>query len=151
MYVTGMMLSSCLTTDSFRRDDCSFGNSYHNNSSNTNKPLLQHHNSQMCFYWSRVLNLYSGKDIFHVSFIWKARVERNYIRNHPFCHDTDFHFPWGLFKMCILQSVSKTSLGQDFNTHRWTINRKWAFEASVNIHCVKSTSEKSIPYEFLGL
>lgn len=93
---------------------CSLGSSYCNhNSNNTNKLLLQHRSSQMCFYWSRILNFQSGKHIFHISFIWKAWVERDYIRNHPFCHDTDFYFPLGPFKICVLQSVSKTNSGQD--------------------------------------
>lgn len=30
-----------------------------------------------------------------------------------FCHDTDFYFPLGPFKICVLQSVSKTNSGQD--------------------------------------
>lgn len=75
----------------------SFGN--YGNNSNINKPLLQHHGSQVCFYWSRILNFYSGKDMENIFFIWKAQMERDYIINHPLCHDTNFHFPLGLFKM----------------------------------------------------
>lgn len=71
---------------------CLFGNY----SNNINKPLLQHHSSQMCFYW-RILNFYNGKDMENIFFIWKTQMERGYIINYPLCHYTNFHFSIGSF------------------------------------------------------
>lgn len=144
-----MTLPSLLRTTSFEKDTFSFGN-YGNNSSNINKPLLQHHSSQMYCYWSRILYFYSGKGRENV-FIWKAQMERDDIVNHPLCHDTNFHFPLGLFKMCILQPKSKTSYGQNLMHTDELLTDFWkrALEVSLNIH--HCTSGKPIPHELLGL